>query len=189
MIYLIGGPGCSGKTTLAWQLLKRKNIPFFSLDYLMMGLHHGAPDLGVDPNQPEAIVAPKVWQVSKPMLVAMLENGEEYCVEGFAITPDHTDHLCELFPDNLRACFLGYCTIDLEEKWRNEGRYRENNTWLLELSHDEALVQLENMQQESISLRERCLQKGYPFFDTSQAFNQAIDQAAHYLITGSRSTK
>ena len=120
MIYLIGGPGCSGKTQLAWQLLKGKNIPFFSLDYLMMGLHHGAPALGVDPNQPEWIVAPKVWQVCQPMLVAMLENGEEYCVEGFAITPGHADQMFKLFPDDLRACFLGYCTVDLDEKWQNE---------------------------------------------------------------------
>jgi putative acetyltransferase len=128
MIYLIGGPGCSGKTTLAWRLLRQIHIPFFSLDYLMMGLHHGAPALGVDPNQPELLVAPKVWQVCKPMLVAMLENGENYCLEGFAITPDHADQLFELFPDNLRVCFLGYCTVDLDEKWQNERRYRQNNT-------------------------------------------------------------
>ena len=41
------------------------------------------------------------------------------------------------------------------------------------------------MQQESISLREQCRQTGYPFFDTSQAFNQVIEQAARYLITSS----
>ena len=185
MIYLIGGLGCSGKTTLAWQLLKSENIPFFSLDYLMMGLHHGAPILDVDPNQPEVVVTPKVWQVSKPMLVAMLENGEEYCVEGFAITPEHAGQLFKLFPDDLRACFLGYCTIDLEEKWRNEERYRQNNTWLLELSEEEAIAELKTMQQQSILLREQCRQTGYPFFDTSQAFTQAIEQAARYLITSS----
>ena len=155
----------------------------------MMGLHHGAPALGVDPNQPESIVAPKVWQVCKPMLVAMLENGEDYCVEGFAITPEHAGQLFELFPNDLRVSFLGYCTVDLNEKWRNEGQYRENNTWLLELSEDEAIAELGSMQQESILLREQCLQKGYPFFDISQAFNQVINQAVHYLITGSRSTK
>ena len=50
------------------------------------------------------------------------------------------------------------------------------------------LAELESMQQESILLRGQCLQKGYPFFDTSQAYHQVIDQAAQYLINGSRST-
>ena len=69
MINLISGPGCFSNTKLAWQFLKQRNIPFFNLDYLVMGLHYGAPALGVDPKQPESLETPKIWQICKPMVV------------------------------------------------------------------------------------------------------------------------
>jgi hypothetical protein len=181
MLYLIGGPGRSGKTTLAWQLARRHGIPFFSLDYLMMGLHHGAPALQVNPNDPEAEAASRMWPVCKAMLVAMLENGEEYCVEGFALTPEHVSQLSALFPAGIRACFLGYCTADAAAKLADEARHPTTNAWPPERPREEALAEIESFKVASLALRAECARRGYAFFDTSSAFADVIAGAEHYL--------
>jgi len=181
MIYLIGGPSQAGKTTLALRLTKLHGIPFFSLDYLMMGLHDGAPALHIDPNDPEALVAARMWPACKPMIVAMLENGEEYCVEGFGITPERASQLIDLFPDDIRFCFLGYGTADAEVKLENERQYRTTNAWLQDRPREEALAELEFMKKVSIALREECSDRGYAFFDISTEFEEVIRRAEQYL--------
>ena len=185
MIYLIGGPGRAGKTTLAWRLLKGHGIPFFSLDYLMMGLHHGAPSLSVDPNDREALVAPAMWPVCKPMIVAMVENGEEYCLEGFAITPEYAARLIALFPDDVRVCFLGYCEADIEMKWLEERRYPSTNAWSPDLPLEEVVREFALRREASIALREECSHAGFAFFDTSARFEDVIARAEHHLTTTS----
>ncbi len=183
MIYLIGGPGRAGKTTLAWRLLKGHGIPFFSLDYLMMGVHHGAPSLGVDPNEREAIVAPRLWPVCKPMIVAMLENGEHYCVEGFAITPEYASQLMALFPSDVRVCFLGYCVAGAETKWREELQYPSTNAWSPDLSQEKVAEEFALRKETSIALQQECTQRGFAFFDTSARFEEVVALAETYLTT------
>ena len=182
MIYLIGGPGRAGKTTLAMRLVKNHGIPFFSLDYLMMGLHHGAPALKIDPNDREVIVAQRMWPVCRPLIVAMLENGEQYCLEGFAITPEHVSQLEEQFPAAIRACFLGYCTADPEIKLKREREHPTTNPWPLDITDEAALAELKYMKEVSIALREDCRQRGYAFFDTSKDFSFVIAHAENYLM-------
>lgn len=182
MINLIGGPGRAGKTTLAMRLARRHGIPFFSLDYLMMGLHHGAPALDIDPNDREAVVATRMWPVCKPMIVAMLENGEEYCVEGFGITPEHASQLIDLFPSEIRVCFLGYSTVDAVMKLQQEREYLTTNPWPSDRPHEDALGELEFMKEASIALREDCSLRGYAFFDTSIQFDEVITEAELYLV-------
>lgn len=183
MIYLIGGPGRAGKTTLAWRLAKRHGVPFFSLDYLMMGLHHGAPSLNIDPCDQEAVVAPRMWPVCKPLIVAMLENGEEYCLEGFAITPEYVSQLIRLFPHDIRACFLGFCTADVEGKWQSERQHPTTNPWPPDRPYEETVAELELRKEASIALKEDCSRRGFAFFDTSAEFEEVIDQATRYLAT------
>jgi hypothetical protein len=181
MLYLIGGPGRSGKTTLAMQLNRRHGIPYFSLDYLMMGLYHGAPELKIDPYQPESTVTPRMWPVVRPLLTAMLENGEEYCVEGFAIMPEHVLQLTKGFAGSIKACFLGYCCATPAQKLEQERRYRTSNPWPLNIAHEKALAEFELIQQMSCALQNECARVGYAYFDTSADFEKAIASAQRHL--------
>ncbi|MEC1736353.1 hypothetical protein P9D87_05050 [Bacillus mojavensis] len=49
MLYLIGGSSRSGKTTTAKRMLAETKIPYFSLDYLMMGIANGVPEMDINP--------------------------------------------------------------------------------------------------------------------------------------------
>lgn len=49
MIILIGGIGCTGKTLMAQTLLEKYKIPYFSADYLKMGLVRGTDNCPFTP--------------------------------------------------------------------------------------------------------------------------------------------
>jgi predicted kinase len=57
MLYLVGGCSRSGKSLLAERMRAKHGIPWFSLDALKMGLFHGAPTLGIDPNADDLLTA------------------------------------------------------------------------------------------------------------------------------------
>ncbi|MHC5182780.1 MAG: hypothetical protein ACYSPI_00655, partial [Planctomycetota bacterium] len=47
MLYLVSGTSRSGKTLIAEKLMEEKQIPYMSLDWLMMGFTNGMPQLGI----------------------------------------------------------------------------------------------------------------------------------------------
>jgi chloramphenicol 3-O-phosphotransferase len=95
MLYLLGGAARSGKSTIARKFLAETGIPFFDLDYLMMGFANGLPDYGVDPDDDELRVGELLWPVVKPMATAMLENEFNYLIEGAQLHPRHAWELGE----------------------------------------------------------------------------------------------
>ena len=78
MLYIVGGPSRSGKSIIADRFLKSSQVPYISLDLLMMGLYKGLADFGVDPEAHPAAVAAKIWPVVRSVSVTILEDGLEY---------------------------------------------------------------------------------------------------------------
>lgn len=87
MLYLLGGAARSGKSLVARKLLSAASIPYFSLDFLMMGLARGLPASGVDPDTPSTEVAERIWPVVRGMAANILEVELDYLIEGDSITP------------------------------------------------------------------------------------------------------
>jgi len=182
MLYLIGGPGRSGKTTLALRLLKHSGIAYFSLDYLMMGIYRAHPETGVNPNRPEAEVAPLLWPAARGVIRAMAENGEEYCVEGFCLGAEQIAEMRAMFPEVIRGCCLGYCSADPAEKLRLERTHPTTNPWPMDRDITDALAEFALQREASIRLRKDCTVQGVEFFDTGDGFEEMINAAAEYLV-------
>lgn len=73
MLYIIGGASRSGKTTVAKRILEETKISYFSLDYLMMGIAEGAPELAVNPTEEDIKTAKRMWKIIDPLMRAMIE--------------------------------------------------------------------------------------------------------------------
>ncbi len=78
MLYIVGGAARSGKSLIAHRFLQSAHIPYFSLDFLMMGVARGLPKSGVNPDDPSTIVGERLWPVVKPMCVNIIEVGVDY---------------------------------------------------------------------------------------------------------------
>src|SRR5210317_475296 len=113
MLYVVSGTSRSGKTLIAKNLLVDKQIPYLSLDWLMMGFNDGIPEYGIHhllwPNE----IAEKMWPFLLGMIDCMLVDGMNYVIEGEAMLPQLLADSVEKNPDKIRAVFVGYTKINV----------------------------------------------------------------------------
>jgi hypothetical protein len=87
MLFLVSGTSRSGKTLIAKKILADKQIPYLSLDWLMMGFNDGIPEYGIHhllwPNE----IAEKMSPFLQGMIDCMLTDGMDYVIEGEAMLP------------------------------------------------------------------------------------------------------
>jgi len=112
MLYMIGGASRCGKTAAAKRMLKETNIPYFSLDYLMMGIANGAPEIGVRPTEGDLTTGQRMWKVVDPLITAMVENKIDYIIEGVQLVPSYISQFEQRYPGKTKSCFLGMADID-----------------------------------------------------------------------------
>ena len=102
MLFIVGGAARSGKSIIAREYLRRTGTPYFSLDFLVMGLAAGAPRLGVRPECPSRANAEKLGPVLKAIGRNVVEAGVDYLFEGDTILPAHVRDLADAYPDQVK---------------------------------------------------------------------------------------
>jgi 2-phosphoglycerate kinase len=184
MLYLIGGSSRSGKTTSAKRILKETNIPYFSLDYLMMGIANGIPELGVYPTEGDFITGQRLWKVVDPLITAMVENEIDYTIEGVQLIPSCVSQFEQKYPGKVMSCFIGIAEINIEsvEEMRFHSSKTENDGFK-ELNHADAMAELVRIKTDSIRIREECKKYKLKYFESSLDFNNTMHMIASYFLS------
>ncbi|HRJ45557.1 MAG: hypothetical protein KJZ86_08590 [Caldilineaceae bacterium] len=186
MLYLIGGAARAGKSTVARRFLAETGVPFFCLDYLMMGVASGLPESGVDPDDGDELrVAERLWPMVNPMATAMLENGETYLLEGVQMLPQYAGELSERWPGQVRSCFLGYAEIELQVKL---GQLREfeggTNDWMSDFDDEQMCQSIEYFKTLSAFVRDECARYNLLYIETAADFPASVERAVAHLKYG-----
>jgi 2-phosphoglycerate kinase len=183
MLYLIGGASRSGKTTTAKKMMKEAGIPYFSLDYLMMGIANGVPELGVQPTEGDFLTGQRLWKIVEPLMTAMVENGIDYTVEGVQLLPAFVAQFQHKFAGDVRCCFIGQAELDVtavvEMKLHSSAT---ENDGFKDLNPNEALAEMKRIQADSARYKEECEMNHLPYFESSSDFHRTLDQVVAYLI-------
>ena len=116
MLYLVSGASRSGKTIIANKILEQKQIPYVSLDWLVMGFTNGIPEYGIHDRLLPNEIADKLWSFLKSMCESMLWLRGDYVIEGEAILPELVRELLDEYPDKIKVCFVGYTDVDIGKK-------------------------------------------------------------------------
>lgn len=182
MLYLIGGAPRAGKSMLAQRMLEQQKVAYFPTDLLTMGLTKAMPHLGLEPNDSTSTRGPIMWPILRAMAVTVLKNGEDYTIEGDVLMPAHVMELRERFGAAVRACFLGYATVDSVAKLHHIRRHGAGKQdWTNDCDDAHLLRIIEEFKILSAHLRIECGACGLAYFDGSGDLFAAIDQAAVYL--------
>ncbi|PRP50980.1 adenylate kinase [Bacillus halotolerans] len=185
MLYLIGGSSRSGKTTTAKRMLAETKIPYFSLDYLMMGIANGVPEMEVNPTDGDLKNGQRLWKIVNPLMTAMVENKIDYIIEGVQLIPSHVSKFEQHYLGNVKTCFIGIAEIDIEnsvEKMKFHSSMTENDG-LKNLDHLQIRLELERIKTDSTRIREECKKYNLQYFESSLNFNKTIETIIAYLIT------
>jgi hypothetical protein len=187
MLYLISGTSRSGKTLMARKLMAQENLPYLSLDWLIMGFTNGVPEYGIHDKLFPDEIAKRFWSFFRAMCVSMIWTGDDCVIEGEAILPELIDELLKEFPDQIRIVFVGYTDVDIDQKVRDVKRFSEGeNDWLTKESDEYIIDHIGNMVAHSIKIKEGCETYKLPYFDTSENFSGAIDEAMSCLLGNDR---
>ena len=183
MLFLVGGTSRSGKTLIARKLLADKQIPYLSLDWLMMGFNDGIPEYGIHhllwPNE----IAEKLEPFLLGMIDSMLVDGMDYVIEGEAMLPQLVADLVEKHPGRITAAFVGYTEISVKDKVALVKRHANGeNDWLTIKSDDYIRDHVGNMIAYSKMIKSGCESHGLPYFDTSEDFLGAIEAVTDFLV-------
>jgi hypothetical protein len=183
MLLLVSGTSRSGKTRIARKILADKQIPYLSLDWLMMGFNDGIPEYGIHhllwPNE----IAEKMWPFLQAMIDCMLVDGMAYVIEGEAMLPQLVAQLVEKHPGNIKVVFVGYTEIDARDKVALVKKHGGGeNDWLANESDEYIRDHIENMIAYSKMIKSECEEHGLPYFDTSDDFLGAIEAATKFLV-------
>ena len=183
MLYLVSGTSRSGKTLIAKKILAYKQIPYLSLDWLMMGFNDGIPEYGIHhllwPNE----IARKIWPFLQGMIDSMIVDGMDYVIEGEAMLPQLIADWIKEHPDKIKAVFVGYTEINVSDKVALVKRYSDGeNDWLTNEADEYIRDHIENMIAYSKMIRNGCEEHGLSYLDTSGAFLGAIEAATDFLV-------
>ena len=184
MLFLVSGASRSGKTLIAKKLLADRQIPYLSLDWLMMGFNDGIPDYGIHhllwPNE----IAEKMEPFLRGMIGSMIVDGMDYVIEGEAMLPRSVADFVEEYPGKIRAVFVGYTEIEVEDKAALVKTHGDgDNDWLTKKSDEYIRDHIGNMVAYSRMIKNECKKHGLSYFDTSDDFSGAIGAATDFLIT------
>ncbi|HEY1879546.1 MAG TPA: hypothetical protein VGG68_06415 [Caulobacteraceae bacterium] len=183
MLYLVGGCGRSGKSTLAERIRAGHGVPWFPLDALKMGLHLGAPSLGVHPDDDDLETADRMWPIVKGALENLVFDGRDYLVEGVNLRPATVADFARENETPVRICFLGYPEVSIDIKASEVARHAGlPNDWLNRMGPDYVRRYLEYGRSQSCRLRDECRALGIPFFDTGADFEGGLVSAELALI-------
>jgi len=183
MLFLVSGTSRSGKTLIAKKILADKQIPYLSLDWLMMGFNDGMPEYGIHhllwPNE----IAEKMGPFLLGMIDSMLVDGMDYVIEGEAMLPQLVADLVEKHPDKIKAVFVGYTEINVKDKVALVKKHGDGeNDWLTNESDEYIRDHIGNMIAYSKTIKNGCEKHGLAYFDTSEDFWRAIEAATDFLV-------
>jgi len=180
-LLFIGGAARSGKGILARRLLAEMRLPFLSLDVLKMGLTRGVPEFVIDPDAGGMQVAERLWPLVREMSINMLHEQIDYVFEG-ELFPKHVDALRQTYPAQVHACFLGYSTVAREQKLHEIRTHAGHpNDWPRDYTDADLLAVIDREIAFSRYVQAECDRYQLRYFDTSQNFMQALDEAAAYI--------
>jgi len=185
MIYLVGGASRAGKSTLARRLVQQQGIPYFPIDALMMAFANGYAAFGMDPNTPSETRGEQLWPILRALAVNLLEEERThptYLLEGDELLPKYVAELSSAYPGQVRACFIGYTRAAPAEKLQQVRQAEPDwNTWCPD---QDVLAFLAYSVRFSRYLESECAAYGLPYFDGSDDFARATEEAGAYLLAG-----
>lgn len=182
VIYLIGGPGRVGKSTLAARLLRR-NVAWLPTDIIRTVLRRVVPDLdALDQGlADDALVAESMYPHIEQAAEVCAEEHDAFLLEGFDIAPSFCPRLhARLAPTEIRACFLGHGTFTSSDlaNYRGPKPQHEGTMSATELAAASAWIRTRSHQ-----LRAECNAAGLHYIDVSErGFEEAMNEAERLLL-------
>jgi len=182
-VYLVGGPGRVGKSSLAQLLLRGDGIAWLPTDVLRTVLRRVLPEL--DKLDQGDVSGAAVGELMYPHIEQAVEvcgeEAEQFLIEGPDIVPSMVGRLSAALPGiSIRACFLGNVRFSGNDlaSYRGPKPQHERLASRTELDATAAWIR-----EESEYYRQECARLVLPYVDVGGlGFDPAMTEARRRLL-------
>jgi hypothetical protein len=181
-VFLVGGPGRVGKSSLAHRLLLSDGIPWLPTDVLRTVLRRVLPELDeLDQGDvPGTAVGDLMYPHIEQAVEVCSEEAEQFMVEGPEIVPAMVPRLAAALPTvTIRACFLGNTRFSGDDLAGYRGP-KPQHAGATRTELDAAAAWIRH---ESGLLRRGCGRLSLPYVDVGDlGFEAAMMEARRHLL-------
>ena len=157
MVVLIAGPSHTGKTCLAQKLLETYRYPYFSIDWLKMGLIRSGYTR-LTPEDDRELEA-SLWPVVREIVKTAIENKQNLIFEGCYIPFDWKKDFEPSYLKEIRFCCLVMTEKYIRTHFEDILRYAD----LAEDRHGEFGYTMEGLIEEHAHALEQCKRFDCPY--------------------------
>ncbi len=157
-------------------MFERYKIPYLSTDHLMMAFMNGVQEMEIHDKLWPNEIAEKMWRFLKPFIESIIVSKEDYIIEGEAMLPTLIMELIEQYPNQIKACFVGYSTIEIDDKIEYIKNHSSDIDWLTPLGDEEIKKHVSNMIEYSKFIKNQAEECGINYIDTSVDFSNFIEK-------------
>lgn len=181
MIYIIAGIAKTGKTFLCKKALMHYQKAYFSTDYLMMTLVKAKPELGIVSTADDMQVGEQLEPYLYSMIETMIENNEDYVIEGVHIYPKFASLLRDKFKSKIHIIFLGMDQVDVYEKISELKSYQSqlSNPWFENYNEEEMFDLVSFLVKASMDLKKQAEIYGFSYYSVYHIENEWEAILAH----------
>lgn len=185
-IYLIGGVPRSGKSLLSQRLYKDNGIQYISTDTIrfMLQKKYTLEEFSIKPKDNETKEEARteyMWIYLKSFILTQKRFTETgYCIEGVHLTPTNLAQFKN--QKDISMIFLGYADADPNEKLDYIRKHMSPHDWLADRSDKYVLSVIEHLIEVSKKFRDDCERLGLKYIETSDRFEDALNDAYDYLV-------
>ncbi len=166
MVFLIAGASHTGKTALAQRLLEKYGYPYLSIDHLKMGLIRSGYTT-LTPMSDDRELTNYLWPVVREIIKTVLENGQNFIVEGCYIPFDWAKDFTEQYCAQIQY----RCLVMSEAYIRNH--YQEIKAYASVVEHrmDDSDCTLDTLLRDNAQTLESCREYGVPYILIDQDYH------------------
>ena len=176
-IILIGGVGCTGKTTFAAQLMKKHAMPYFPVDYLMMGLTRSGLANHFSATDTAELIGQELWPIVKAMVMTSIENKHSMVFEGFQLLPKYMATFEAAYQAHVVPLCLGFSNDYIDEHFTGSIANFRSQTEKRSFSDE----RIQHMKSENAKMKIECAKYKIPFFEATSSYSEMINNALDYI--------
>jgi 2-phosphoglycerate kinase len=174
MVYILTGVAKSGKSLVSKEIIKKKQLPLVSSDHIMMMLAKN--NMGINPNASDSSVSKDLEPFLFAMIETMIENNEDYVIEGVHFNTSFIKLLKEKFSDQISVVYLGYKDSKVEDKVSELKRFKDKlqNDWIFH--HKDSIQEIvDYLIKESNRLYKECKENRITYIEVKNIQEQVSE--------------
>lgn len=181
MVYLIGGASCSGKTTIAKEIMENKKINYLSLDNLKMGLVRTGLskvlNFNIDDN--DQLIKKNIWPIVKEIIKTVIENCQDLVIEGVYIDEDDLNNFSIEYSKFIKSVFIVFSEKYIKNNYNTIIKYlsiSENK------DYDESYMTITNFIKMHKKEKELCEKNKIKYIEINDNYIDEINEIYNILF-------